>query len=181
MYEGWGPNHLLFSTIKQERDSMVTATVEELEKPLSRQRINQLRFPDEHRSRVAVRSAVKAGRLPHLSTLACSECGAQANHYHHHKGYDKANWLSVVPICQECHTRLERGKTVSMEDYKAFVRPPQQQRGRKLKYMLGGVCPNGHALTEENVYRIGKYVRCRACEKHKRARRHRYQTTSLNN
>lgn len=58
-----------------------------------------------YRARQAVRLAVKEGRLPRVSTLACADCGARAHHYHHHRGYQPENHLSVEPLCRSCHGR----------------------------------------------------------------------------
>lgn len=54
-------------------------------------------------ARAAVNDAVRDGRLRSPSTLSCIDCGRQAVHYHHHKGYEKHFWLEVVPICHHCH------------------------------------------------------------------------------
>lgn len=51
----------------------------------------------------AVSTAVRYGKMPHVSTLKCQECGKQAQCYHHHKGYAEKHWLDVVPLCNKCH------------------------------------------------------------------------------
>jgi len=56
----------------------------------------------------AVYTEVCAGRIPRASTLVCIECSNQANHYHHHNGYDEKHWLDVVPLCIDCHNKLNR-------------------------------------------------------------------------
>lgn len=59
--------------------------------------------PDHRAALNAVNNAVIAGKLPHVSTLPCDKCGAQADHYHHCKGYGEQNRLDVVPLCRNCH------------------------------------------------------------------------------
>ncbi len=56
------------------------------------------------KAREAVAYAVRTGKLPSISTRRCKECGEQAQHYHHHLGYEKEDWLEVIPICAICHT-----------------------------------------------------------------------------
>lgn len=51
----------------------------------------------------AVNHAVEAGRIPCIKTMTCCRCGAAADHYHHHLGYNRAHWLDVVPLCHNCH------------------------------------------------------------------------------
>lgn len=58
---------------------------------------------DERRARVAVNRAVMNGKIPRASDLPCAECGGKAREYHHHAGYDRANWLNVKPTCTQCH------------------------------------------------------------------------------
>lgn len=55
------------------------------------------------KARTAVGHAVRAGKLPSIDTRRCEKCGGQAHHYHHHLGYEKEHWLSVVPVCAICH------------------------------------------------------------------------------
>ena len=58
-------------------------------------------------ARNAVNAAVKQGSIPSPKTLPCCECGQKAREYHHHKGYDRANWLNVVAVCKKCHILLD--------------------------------------------------------------------------
>jgi hypothetical protein len=60
------------------------------------------------KAKKAVEVAVRYGELPKIGTQQCHECEAQANHYHHHKGYDKEHWLVVIPLCARCHGRTWR-------------------------------------------------------------------------
>jgi len=61
---------------------------------------------DKYRARVYVNNSVIAGRLAGIRTLVCSICGVEAEEYHHHKGYEKENWLDVIPLCCACHRPL---------------------------------------------------------------------------
>lgn len=55
------------------------------------------------KARRTVCQAVETGTLPKAQTLTCINCGKTAREYHHHKGYEKQNWLEVVPVCRPCH------------------------------------------------------------------------------
>lgn len=50
-----------------------------------------------------VRYLVKKGAIPPAKDLACRQCGKQADHYHHHNGYDDAHLTDVIPLCALCH------------------------------------------------------------------------------
>lgn len=62
--------------------------------------------PNQRKAQTAVANAIARGELARASTQACIDCGAQAAHYHHHKGYERKNWLTVVPICVQCHANI---------------------------------------------------------------------------
>ena len=49
-----------------------------------------------------VRSAVRRGDLPRVSTCDCVDCGVQAADYHH-EDYSKP--LEVEPLCKKCHKK----------------------------------------------------------------------------
>lgn len=55
----------------------------------------------------AVYRAVRAGKMPHASTLPCKECGNPAREYHHHNGYAREHWLDVIPLCIPCHVKAD--------------------------------------------------------------------------
>jgi hypothetical protein len=52
---------------------------------------------------MAVYEAVSAGRLPHISTQSCVDCGEPATMYHHPRGYSDEHVLDVEPVCPRCH------------------------------------------------------------------------------
>ena len=54
-------------------------------------------------ARASVSAATAMGKIPRAKTLSCSNCGEPAVQYHHHKGYDPANWLDVIAMCRKCH------------------------------------------------------------------------------
>lgn len=58
--------------------------------------------PRQKKAHNAVNYAVRAGVLPHVSEKTCTDCGEQAQHYHH-ESYEKADWLKVIPLCSLCH------------------------------------------------------------------------------
>lgn len=73
--------------------------------------LNQLNDPKKRikiMARRAVRSAVSRGELEPVNETLCVRCGALAKQYHHQSGYEKENWLDVVPVCVKCHNILDR-------------------------------------------------------------------------
>lgn len=66
---------------------------------------------DKYKARTAVFNAVAIGKLPKVTTLTCfyslDGCTIQATEYHHHAGYDRENWLTVRPVCLNCHRLIE--------------------------------------------------------------------------
>lgn len=62
--------------------------------------------PGAAQAHSAVYRAVRDGRLPHASDLACNQCGNQALDYHHHNGYSREHWLDVIPLCRSCHRNV---------------------------------------------------------------------------
>ena len=67
----------------------------------------QIRYPERYKARQAVRAAIRKGKLPRPNTCQCHYCSIQAKEYHH-PNYKPENWLSVLPICKECHTELHK-------------------------------------------------------------------------
>jgi DNA-directed RNA polymerase subunit M/transcription elongation factor TFIIS len=63
----------------------------------------RLKWPEKEGGRVAVSRAVAAGRLPRAADHPCGVCGDDAESYHHLMGYVHEHWLSVIPLCAECH------------------------------------------------------------------------------
>jgi len=55
-----------------------------------------------HKANAKVFWAVKCGKLPHISTQKCADCGEQAEHYDH-RDYDQP--LEVDPVCRKCNAR----------------------------------------------------------------------------
>lgn len=65
------------------------------------------RYPQRVKARKAINHAVEQGLMPPISVQQCQSCGGQAEHYHHHLGYEKIHWLDVVSLCTQCHQALE--------------------------------------------------------------------------
>lgn len=63
------------------------------------------RHPNREKAKRAVNNAIQAGKLPRANTLQCYYCPAQADQYHHWRGYELEHWLNVVPVCVKCHTK----------------------------------------------------------------------------
>ena len=71
---------------------------------------HRLKYPEKHKARTAVGNAIKAGALPHPTTLNCV-CGHFAREYHHHLGYAPEHRLDVIPMCIQCHHDLHLSAT----------------------------------------------------------------------
>lgn len=68
------------------------------------------RDPAKRSARFAVWYAIRRGRMPHFSALACVDCGDQATEYDHHMGYAYEHRLSVEPVCRRCHKLRGRNR-----------------------------------------------------------------------
>lgn len=62
--------------------------------------------PEKIEAQSAVQIKIDAGKMPRAAELDCFLCKNKADHYHHHKGYDKKHWLDVVPVCVSCHSLI---------------------------------------------------------------------------
>lgn len=64
---------------------------------------------DLTRAHTTVSRAVRRGVLPPAWSMVCDGCQeAQAAHWHHHKGYERQNWLNVISLCLDCHGKEHR-------------------------------------------------------------------------
>ena len=63
----------------------------------------QKQNPKKYRAHYKVRSAIKAGKLPKVSTLICIDCNKAVAQCYHHEDYEKP--LDVVALCQACHMK----------------------------------------------------------------------------
>ena len=64
----------------------------------------RIRHPEQAKAIRAVNDAIRTGKLPRPDILQCHFCPAQAEQYHHHKGYTQEHWLDVIPVCIKCHS-----------------------------------------------------------------------------
>lgn len=71
--------------------------------------------PEIIKAHNAIGLAIRQGKLPKPTTLKCN-CGNQAKHYHHHKGYEPEHWLDVIPLCIQCHAN-EHNNQIYLEQY----------------------------------------------------------------
>lgn len=60
-------------------------------------------------ARGAINDAVRYGKIPHINSLNCIDCGIQAKERHHHLGYEKKHWLDTIPLCISCHKKIHLG------------------------------------------------------------------------
>ena len=65
-----------------------------------------LQYPNRKKAKCAVSTATRRSKMPKVDTLQCQYCPAQAEQYHHYKGYAKEHWLDVIPTCRKCHIMI---------------------------------------------------------------------------
>lgn len=70
--------------------------------------------PEKDAAHGAVAYAVRLGKLPHVASQRCVDCGKVAEIYHHHS-YDEQYHLDVTPMCFLCHKRLHRSLSQTMD------------------------------------------------------------------
>jgi hypothetical protein len=62
---------------------------------------------EKRKAQYAVQGAVRSNKIQPAKNYICVVCNTnQAKDWHHHKGYDKENWLDVIPVCGKCHYRI---------------------------------------------------------------------------
>jgi hypothetical protein len=80
-------------------------------KELTRLRQQKARNDPEKALRILARNklnkAIRAGKIPHISTQQCKTCSQPANQYHHYLGYEPEHWYDVEPLCYTCHATAE--------------------------------------------------------------------------
>jgi hypothetical protein len=64
------------------------------------------------KARRAISQDIHRKRLPSAKTLTCVNCGAQAEHYHHHLGYEQEHWHHVIPLCLNCHKNVHKATPI---------------------------------------------------------------------
>lgn len=60
------------------------------------------RHPEKVGAQQAVWAAIQRGELEPVENHKCTDCGGDAEHYHH-ESYEEKDWLDVVPLCVDCH------------------------------------------------------------------------------
>lgn len=60
-------------------------------------------------ARHAVGRAIANGKLQPPNVFECTICDNQAQEYHH-PSYDRRHWLTVVPMCKNCHIEWHKHK-----------------------------------------------------------------------
>lgn len=79
---------------------------------------------DRVQARQSVYYAVRRGRIPHPSTLACVHCGQPAKEYDHHLGYAAEHHYDVQPICRPCNIRVGFSRGERIPSGNSVPRPP---------------------------------------------------------
>lgn len=64
--------------------------------------------PKQIKAIYKVYCAITSGKMPRPDTLQCISCPAQAQHYHHSKGYEPEHWFDVIPVCRNCHREIHK-------------------------------------------------------------------------
>lgn len=94
-------------------------------KSMRRRWINKFHFynPNSRKSINAVRQAIGRGELLTVPLRACYYCYEQAEIYHHYIDHEPEHWLDVIPVCTECHGRIDELRApeiVSISAYRNF-------------------------------------------------------------
>lgn len=101
-------------------------------------------------ARAALRKAVLTGELPNIKTLVCVDCGAPAQEYHHHNGYEPEHWLDVIPLCHKCHRNRHRGpRKANSPEGKEFITLSATQEDKLLLKAIAR--QNGHVSSSAMV------------------------------
>jgi len=84
---------------------VMRASREKYQRHIKETEIGRLR----RQAMMAVCHATERGELSPISSLTCSRCSSQAEHYHHSRGYSPKSWLCVEPLCRACHMKIHNG------------------------------------------------------------------------
>ena len=68
---------------------------------------NQRKHDLHIKARRKVSNAIRDGRIPHVNTIPCANCGGYAQEYHHFD-YSPENWLNVIALCFPCHRVVDK-------------------------------------------------------------------------
>lgn len=74
---------------------------------MERGKRSRRRNPNKWRARYAVNDSIRRGDIPSALTLKCAHCGKPAHGYHHYMGYAREHWLTVIPLCFDCHLKAD--------------------------------------------------------------------------
>lgn len=69
--------------------------------------IYKKRYPKKFVAIQKVHSAIKSGKIPHISKMFCF-CSKKAREYHHYLGYSPEHWFDILPLCYKCHKIIHR-------------------------------------------------------------------------
>lgn len=81
--------------------------------------------------------------FPKAVTQLCFDCGKQAKHWDHYKGYEKQNWLEVQAVCVSCHFLRENKRDASRI---------RKQADPKIKTCIHGITPTTSCRDCINTY-----------------------------
>ena len=86
----------------KEKERQRKRYAEKKDSILARFKRHRSQHPEKIKANSAVRTALRRGELAPASACECNDCGAPAQHLHHHS-YEQQHWLDVVPLCASCH------------------------------------------------------------------------------
>ncbi len=115
------------------------------------------------RARWTVQNAINLGHIPRARVFQCSICAqSQARDYHHHRGYDEAHMLDVIPVCRQCHLVVDKNP--------AIQRRVSKIQRKHWKPLVATHCKRGHPFTPQNTGRSRRasgegYRYCKQCHR----------------
>lgn len=87
----------------KEYNKIYHKTPEYKKRSILYQKKTRKKFANKYKARELIATEVKRGNIPKISFLVCKICNKQAQEYHHYLGYEKKQWLDVIPLCINCH------------------------------------------------------------------------------
>lgn len=110
--ERWTNRQPKAKAAQKKREMVFRGTEKGKELMKKTARAMYLKYPEKAKARSVVSHAIRKGTL--IRPEKCEFCSANGRvEAHHHKGYEKENWLEVVWLCKKCHTKEDNRREVS--------------------------------------------------------------------